>query len=100
MNQAVVLDQDGRPGTVEAVSDESIRILLPNGVAVALDRSLVTRQPDGSYRADLRFLDLDTHVFQEVEEQLRIRTDLRETGRVVVRTSTDTVQAPVEACPK
>lgn len=99
MTQDVVLihDRDGRPGTVEAVTDDALRVRLPDGVVVELAPSLVARTDDGTYRADLRFADLDTHVLREVEERVEVRTEARETGRVVARTVTDTVEEPVDA---
>lgn len=93
----VVHDQDGHAATVEAVTDEAVRIRLPNGVAVRLSRDLVSGGAGGSFQADLRFADLGTTVLQEVEERVDVRTEQHETGRVVARTVTETAEAPVEA---
>jgi stress response protein YsnF len=97
MTQDVVHDLDGHTATVDAVTDRAVRVRLPEGVVVELDRSLVEPTGGGGYRADLRFSDLDARVLQEVEERVEIRTEASEIGRVVVRTVTDTVEEPIEA---
>lgn len=97
MTQNVVHDLDGRTATVDAITDRSVRVRLPDGAVVELARALVEPTGRGTYRADLRFSDLDAHVLREVEERVEVRTEARETGRVEARTVTDTVEEPVEA---
>ena len=94
---APILDRDGRPGAVEGLDDETVRVRLPDGSALSLARALVTRSDDGRYRADVVFADLGTHVLREVEERLSVRTEVHETARVVARTITDTTEVPVDA---
>lgn len=97
MTQDVVHDLDGRTAAVDAVTDRAVRVRLPDGVVVEIDRALVEPTGHGAFQADLRFADLTTHVLREVEERVEVRTEARETGRVVARTVTDTVDEPVEA---
>ena len=96
----VVLDRDGRSGAVEAAGGAHVHVRLPGGAVVQLPPDLVRRQADGSYRADVSFAELDPGgrtYLHEVDEQLRVETRTRETGRVRARVVTDTVEEPVEA---
>lgn len=97
---SVIVDPGGRSGTVEADSADRVRVRLPSGSQLDLPASLVRRLEDGSYRADVSFETLDpgpTAVLHEVDERLDVRTETRETGRVVARVVTDTREQPVAA---
>ena len=96
----VVLDRDGRSGTVEATGDGRVRVRLPGGAVLDLPDALVRQQEDGSYRAELAFAALDPGeraVFYEIDERVRVETRVRETGRVSARVVTETVEEPVDA---
>lgn len=96
----VVLDRDGRSGAVEAAGQDHVRVRLPGGAVLQLPTDLVRHQPDGSYRAEVSFAELDPGdrtYLHEVDEQLRVETHARETGRVRARVVTETVEEPVEA---
>ena len=94
----VVLDRDGHAGTVESMESGRVRVRLAGGAALDLPESVVEALPDGTYRADLAFGDLAAEaptVFQEIEEHAAVRTVVRETGRVVARTVTDSREETV-----
>ena len=95
----IVLDRDGHSGTVESVEADRVRVRLAGGAVLDLPQSTVEALPDGTYRADLAFADLATEpstIFQEIEEQVTVRTVARETGRVVARTVTDSREESVD----
>ena len=97
MTDAVIYDRARQPATVESVTESAVRARLADGQVLDLDRSLVDLLDDGSYRADVTFVDLAGSVLQEVEEQLSVETAVRETGRVRARTVTETVEHAVDA---
>ena len=101
----VVLDRDGRPGTLdssEADASGTLVIRLPSGVRLRLPSHLVTAKPDGTYRADLSFAEVTTSdasgavIVPEVEERIRVGRRVRETGRVRVSTQTETETQTVD----
>ena len=94
-----ISDRDGLPAVIETERADRVTVRLASGAAVDLPASLVTRSPDGSATADVSFaaLGADRAVLQEVEERVHVTTDVRETGRVVARTVTETVEQAVEA---
>lgn len=97
MTDAVIHDRDGRPGTVDAVTESTVRVRLSGGLAVELARPLVERRSDGTYRADVVFAELGTRVLREVEEHVVVDVERRETGRVRARTVTETATEAVDA---
>ena len=96
----VILDRDDRSGIVESSADGRVRVRLPSGDVLDLPESLATRLDDGSYRADLSFVELGSEsktTFQEIEEHVQVGTRVRETGRVVARTVTELREETVDA---
>ena len=93
----VVADLDGRLGTVLSVSEAAVRLQIHDGPSIDLARERIERDGAGALRTDVSFADLQTYRFQEVEERLTVRKEVRETGRVSVRTVTDEVAVPVDA---
>ena len=91
-------DRDGRPGMVETDDGERVVVRLPEGGALHLPVALVERGEDGSYQTDLSFEDLaaERTTLLEVDEAIRVHTDVHETGRVVARTVTETVSEDVD----
>ena len=95
----VVLDRNGDAGTVESMEAGRVRVRLADGAVLDLPESTVEALADGTYRADLAFGDLMTEaptVFQEIAEEVLVRTVARETGRVVARTVTDSREESVD----
>lgn len=95
----VIHDLAGRPGVLEADENGRARIRLPEGAALDLPSSLVSRTSDG-FRAEVRFADLEVEpvdVLHEVEETIRVGRRIRETGRVVAKTVTETRDEAVDA---
>ena len=96
---SVVLDRDGHAATVEAMGDGRVRLRLGSGAIVDLPESTLRVLDDGSYRADLAFASIDDSaptLLQEVDERLVVSTAVRETGRVIARTVTETRDEPVD----
>lgn len=97
--EPIVLDPDGQSGVVESVADGRVRVRLAGGAVLDLPESAVDALPDGTYRTDLAFGALVSEhstTFQEVEEHVTVGARTRETGRVVARTVTETVDEPVD----
>ena len=93
----VVHDRDGRPGTLVAATPDDhdrLAVLLADGARVLLPAAHVARQPDGTYRAEVSFAEIqaadESVVLREIEERLDVSTRVRETGRVRVSTHTET----------
>ncbi|MDT0632252.1 YsnF/AvaK domain-containing protein [Rubrivirga sp. S365] len=96
---SIVLDRDGESGAVESVADGRVRVRLAGGAVLDLPEGALDALPDGTYRTDLAFGALasgESTTLQEVEERLAISSRVRETGRVVARTVTETVDEPVD----
>ncbi|WP_424519089.1 YsnF/AvaK domain-containing protein [Rubrivirga sp.] len=96
----VIHDQAGRPGVVESESDERVRVRLPHGSVLDLPVDMVSRDPEGGFKAAVSFSDLNagaTQVLREVEETLDVSTRTVERGRVVARAITDSRDHPVDA---
>ena len=92
-------DLDGSPGVVESDDGAHAVVRLPNGGTVQLPASLFHRDDDGAYHASLRFASLDDaprRSLAEVEERLDVSSRVRETGRVVAQTVTETVDEDVD----
>lgn len=98
-SSTVIIDRGGRSAIVDSVDGDRVRLRLPNGAALDLAADLVERQPDGSYRTEVSFEDLDPggrQVLREIDEHVRVGTVSRETGRVVARVRTDTQTEAVD----
>ena len=94
-----LLDRDGTPAVFVSDTDGQVRGVLASGETVALPRSLVHLGDDGIYRADVSFeaLAAGRETLLEVEERLSVRREVRETGRVVAQTVTETAEQPIDA---
>lgn len=111
-----ITDAQGARGRIDSdarSADGPIRVLLDDGSAVRVSPGLLEQQPDGHYVLDAAFEDLPAaepdeatgpRVVEEaalplVEEEVRIRKEKRETGRVRVRTRvherTETIDEPL-----
>ena len=99
MTDAVIHDLDGTPAVVEHADAERVVVRLSNGTAAHLPARLVALLDDGSYRSDVSFTSLgaERQTLTEVEEHLDVHTVVRETGRVVARTVTETEDVAVDA---
>ena len=91
-------DPDGASGVVESDDGDRVVVRLPDGGAIHLPASLIRQQDDGAYQSAVRFgsLGASNHTLTEVEERLDISSRVRETGRVVARTVTETVGEDVD----
>ena len=97
MSAPLIHDPSGAQGVVEAENAERIVVRLPDGSAVHLPAGLAARGADGSYRTEVAFADLAGVVLHEVEEEIAVRTEVRETGRVRARTVTEAEEVAVDA---
>ena len=91
-------DPEGSPGVVESDDGARVVVRLPDGGAIHLPESLVRRSDDGAYVATVGFDSLDAarYTLTEVEDRLDVSAHVRETGRVVARTVTETADEDVD----
>ncbi len=106
-SEAPVLDRDGRRGVLEAPPGGGRAALrLDSGARVEVPAGRLAAQPDGSYRLDVAFGDLELETWAQdaeaitlpvAEERLRVGKREVETGRVRLTRRVEQIEEAAEA---